>query len=70
MMMRSIFIYSELSKSELKQLLGSEILKYVRIMKTYSWYLGEKKRTFMLKFKKEIEMEIPEFEKYPVSSFA
>ena len=64
---RGIFIYNE-NAGNIKDALGSESLKDTKFKKSYVWYLGEKKKAVLLKFKPELILEITEVEKYNLSS--
>ena len=66
---RGIFIYDG-NESKIKEALGSENLKGIKFKKSFLWYLGEKKKAILLKPKKELVLEIPEVEKYGLSSIA
>jgi hypothetical protein len=65
---RGIFLYGK-GEDHLKGI-NRTLLKNIKPQKTYSWYLGEKKKAVYLKFKDELEMEIPELEAYPVNNYA
>ena len=64
---RGIFFYND-GEGKIKEMLGSENLKDTKFKKSYVWYLGEKKKAVLLKFKPELILEIPEVEKYNLSS--
>ncbi len=68
--LRAIFIYNHQSPDNIKKLLDGRILKNFKIEKTYNWYLGEKQSALLLKLKEELELEIPELEKYPVNNYS
>lgn len=71
--LRGFFIYSHsraLGTNSIKKALDNHILKNIKILKTYNWYLGEREKVILLKLKKELELEIPELEKYPVSNYS
>ncbi len=65
---RGIFIYE--TEKSIKNIVGSENMKGMKIFKSYVWYLGEKKKAILLKPKEELILEIPEVEKYGLSSIA
>jgi hypothetical protein len=64
---RGIFIYDADGKS-IMETIGSDKMKNLKIKKTYLWYLGEKKKALLLKFKKELVLDIPAVESYEISS--
>ena len=66
---RGIFIYHA-DEGKVKEVLGSGNMKGIKVKKTYLWYLGEKKKALLLKFKKELLLKIPEVESYGISSFS
>jgi hypothetical protein len=66
---RGIFIY-DADESSIKGLIGNETMKDIKLKKTYIWYLGEKKKSLLLKFKNELVLEIPAVESYGISSTA
>lgn len=66
---RGIFIYDG-KEGNIKETLGKENLKDIRIKKSYIWYLGEKKKAILLKPKEELVLEIPDVEKYGISHIA
>jgi hypothetical protein len=68
--LRGVFVYDHKSVDSLKKVLDGQILKNIKFLKTYNWYLGERKKVLLLKLKKEIELEIPEIEKYPVNNYS
>ncbi len=68
--LRGIFIYDHQSADSIKKVLDSHILKNIKFLKTYNWYLGERQKVLLLKLKKEVELEIPEIEKYPVNNYS
>lgn len=63
---RGIYIYNTSNKNSIKKLFDKEILKNVNIQNTLTWYLGERKKIILLKFNEEIELDIPEVEKYNI----
>lgn len=67
---RGILIYDCEDAGKIKNALDNEILKKSKLTKTKTWYLGERKEIFYLKFRKEMEIEIPELEKFEVSNYA
>lgn len=66
---RGIFIYNKNGRS-VKEMIGSENMKDMKIRKTYIWYLGEKKKALLLELKDELVLEIPEADSYGLSSTA
>ncbi len=68
--LRGIFIYNHRSPDSIKKLLDDQTVKNFKVKKTYNWYHGEKQKSLLLKLKKELELEIPELEKYPVSNYS
>lgn len=66
---RGIFIY-DADERKVKEAIGNGNMKGIKVKKTYLWYLGEKKKALLLKFKNELLMEIPEVESYGISSTA
>jgi len=65
---RGIYIYNTDNKNTIKSLIDKEILKYIKLQNTLSWYLGERKEIILLQFKEEITLEIPEAESYGISN--
>lgn len=68
--LRGFFVYNHQSVDSIKKVLDGQILKNIKFMKTYNWYLGERGKVLLLKLKKEIKLEIPEIEKYPVNNYS
>ena len=68
--LRGIVIYDHQSAGSIKNVLDNQILKNIKFLKTYNWYLGERGKVLLLKLKKEIKLEIPEIEKYPVNNYS
>ena len=68
--LRGIFVYDKHSADSIKKVLDGQLLKDIKFLKTYNWYLGEREKVLFLKLKKEIELEIPEIEKYPVNNYS
>jgi len=66
---RGIFIYDG-TEGKIKETLGRENLKDIRIKKSYVWYLGDKQKAILLQPKEELVLEIPEVEKYGISHIA
>lgn len=66
---RGIFIYDG-KEGNIKDTLGRENLKDIRMKKSYVWYLGEKQKAILLQPKEELVLEIPEVEKYGISHIA
>lgn len=66
---RGIFIY-DADEGKVRKAIGGRNMKEFNFKKTYLWYLGEKKKALLLKFKKELLLEIPEVESYEISSTA
>jgi hypothetical protein len=66
---RGIFIY-DTDGGKVKDALGSRNTKDIKIKKTYLWYLGEKKKALLLKFKNELPLGIPATESYGISDTA
>jgi hypothetical protein len=67
---RGIFVYNPVDKDRIIKVIGKETLKEFKLKKSYLWYLGEKKKTILLKPKEELVLEIPLIESYGISSFA
>jgi len=66
---RGIFI-SDTDRRSIKEIIGSENMKDIKIIKTYLWNLGEKKKAFLLELKNELVLEIPDADSYGLSSTA
>jgi hypothetical protein len=56
--------------NHLKNKIDNDLLKDIKLQKSYNWYLGEKKKAVYMKFKDVLEMEIPELESYQISNYA
>jgi hypothetical protein len=67
---RGIYIYNTNDKNLVKSLFDNNMLKYFKIRKVLSWYLGERKEILLAEFKDEFEIEIPELEAYMVNNYA
>ncbi|MFI5144560.1 MAG: hypothetical protein ACHQJ4_03110 [Ignavibacteria bacterium] len=67
---RGIYIYNSKNKDSVKSVLDKEALKEIKFGKTLTWYLGDRKEIILLKFSKEIEIEIPELEQLKVSNYS
>ena len=67
---RGIYIYNAKSRDSAKSVLDKEALKEIKFEKTLTWYLGERKEVMLLKFSKEIEIEIPELEQLKVTNYS
>jgi len=67
---RGIYIYNAENKNSIKKLFDKEILKNINIQNTLSWYLGDRKKIVLLQFKKEIDLDISEVEKYNIINSA
>jgi hypothetical protein len=68
--LRGIIVYNPIDKGRIYEAIGKDNLKEFKIMKTYLWYLGEKKKAILLKLKEELILEIPDVESYEISSIA
>ena len=66
---RGIYIYNTINKKSIRALFDFEILKNVRLDKTLTWYLGDRKEIILLRFKNAIDVEIPELEKYKINNY-
>lgn len=66
---RGIFLYTD-GEDHIKNRIDKDLLKNVKLRKTYRWYLGEKKKAIYMKFKDALEMEIPELEAYQINNYA
>jgi hypothetical protein len=65
-----IFVYNCEDVSDIKKLLDRDILKHVKLSESYSWYLGDKRKTPLIKLKEEVELTIPDFEVMQTSNYA
>lgn len=65
--LRGILIYNS-DESGTKDVLGSEYSKYFKFKKTLSWYLGDRKKIILLSLKDEIEISIPDIEKFQINN--
>jgi len=66
---RGVYIYNAKSKDSVKSVIDNEALKEIKFEKTLTWYLGERKKVLLLKFSKEIEIEIPKLEQLKVTNY-
>ena len=66
---RGIFIYKPDDEDTIKRVLNKNILVNFKIKKSYSWYLGDRMKTLVLKPIYELEMEIPEIGDYQVNNY-
>ncbi len=67
---QEIFIYDCEDKKKLKDIFDKEVLENVKISESYAWYLGERRKSMLLKLKKHIELAIPEFEAMQTNNHA
>jgi hypothetical protein len=67
--LRGIFIYKPEDVDNLKNVIEKNILDSYKFKKSYSWYLGERRKTLVLRPRKEIELEIPEIEQFEVNNY-
>jgi hypothetical protein len=65
-----IFVYKDDAKNELKKILDRDLLKEVKISNSYSWYLGDRRKTTLIKLDSEVELTIPEFEAMQTENYA
>jgi hypothetical protein len=68
--LRGIFIYKPESEDGIKRVLDRSMLDYFEFKKAYSWYLGDRVKTLVLRPKEELELEIPDIERYGISNYA
>ena len=68
--MRGIFIYKPEDENSIKKVLDKSVLDGFKFKKAYSWYLGDRQKTLVLRPKNELELEIPEIEQFQVSNYA
>lgn len=67
--LKGFFIYNK-NASDVKSLIDSSIIKEFKLIKTLSWYLGDRKEILLLKIKKSFEISIPELESYQINNEA
>src|SRR5437867_2526598 len=67
---REIFIYNCEDADRIKKLFEHDTLKQLKVGKSYSWYLGDRRKAILIKLKAKVELSIAQFESMQTSNYA
>jgi hypothetical protein len=67
---RGIVLNHNSDLHQVKDFIGSKLLKGFKFKKTKIWYLGDEQKATLLKLKQHVEIAIPELEKLGINNYS